>query len=128
MAEFLFQAVLVGALSLAGFTMAARFLAFPKPPPGPDSDEVRLEVIAALARMGSVHSVEPLLALEGKAVKGAARDAARAIQARLGDADAGRLSVVDACAGEGAVSLEASRVGEKSGERSRGRSWAKRSS
>lgn len=82
------------------------------------SEEIRLAVIDELRRTGTVRCVEPLLALQPVAVRDKARDAVRAIQARLGDADAGRLSVVDTTASEGAVSVslqEPKAGGERNG-------------
>lgn len=64
---------------------------------------VRLAAIATLARIGSVAAVEPLLPhtepLLGGAVKAAAVDAVAAIQARLGGAEAGRVTLVAPGAG-----------------------------
>ncbi|HEY3450724.1 MAG TPA: hypothetical protein VGK67_30485 [Myxococcales bacterium] len=82
---------------------------------GVDSGEARFAVVGALRRFGTARAVEPLLGLEGKVGEHAIRDAIRAIQARLGDADAGRLSMVDVSASVGAVSLEPPKAGEKSG-------------
>lgn len=66
----------------------------------------RAAAVEALGAIGSVKVVEPLTRLlEDRALASPARDAIRKIQARLGDADAGRLSVAperDPC---GAVSL-----------------------
>ncbi len=84
------------------------------------SSPVALEAAAeALGNIGTVTAVEPLGALVEKGpIKDVARDAVRAIQARLGDVAAGRLSVVGPGAGSGALSLEASSdAGEPSRER-----------
>ncbi|HEY3450726.1 MAG TPA: HEAT repeat domain-containing protein [Myxococcales bacterium] len=75
------------------------------------SDSVRREAAVGLGKIGTIRCVEPLLPLSGSvfgdaALKEAARDAVRAIQARLGDAGGGRLSVVDERAGEGGLSVE----------------------
>ena len=68
--------------------------------------DVRQRAAVALGRLGTIEAVEPLLPLAHAvlpgAVRDAARDAVRAIQSRLGEAGAGRLSVVgtpDAAAG-----------------------------
>ncbi|MGC4114838.1 MAG: hypothetical protein QM765_09555 [Myxococcales bacterium] len=70
-----------------------------------ESAKVKVAAAAALAKVGTVRAVEWLLPLTqgvlAGAVGDAAREAVRAIQARLGDADAGRLSVVDARVGGG---------------------------
>ncbi|MGC4114840.1 MAG: HEAT repeat domain-containing protein [Myxococcales bacterium] len=76
------------------------------------SDAVKREAAVGLAQAGTVRSVEPLLPLSqgvlgNAALKEAARDAIRAIQSRLGDADGGRLSMVDERAGEGGLSVGA---------------------
>jgi hypothetical protein len=73
------------------------------------ADAVRAAAARSLGRVGSIAAVEPLLvltkgALFGGAARDAARDAVRRIQERLGDADAGRLSLAEA-GNEGAVSL-----------------------
>lgn len=65
---------------------------------------VRETCVEALARLGTVAAVEPLLAL-ADAGDEAARRAIDAIQARLGDVEAGRLSVVKPSQTEGALSL-----------------------
>ncbi|HEY3450725.1 MAG TPA: hypothetical protein VGK67_30490 [Myxococcales bacterium] len=82
---------------------------------------VRRLAAVGLSKVGSVKAVEPLLPLaEGvlaaSEVKDAARDAVRAIQARLGDAGAGRLSVVDERAGEGGLSVESPDLRQRSGQ------------
>jgi len=73
------------------------------------SDEVRVWTAEALKRVGTVRSVEPLLlAASGNAsidLKNTARSAVRAIQNRLGDVEAGGLSLVDSAAGESAGAL-----------------------
>ncbi|HEY3444914.1 MAG TPA: HEAT repeat domain-containing protein [Myxococcales bacterium] len=71
-----------------------------------DSD-VRHAAVLALGKVGDIQAVEPLLPLANTVLPGALRDAAREavrrIQSRLGEADAGRLSVArvdeDATAG-----------------------------
>ncbi|MGC4114841.1 MAG: hypothetical protein QM765_09570 [Myxococcales bacterium] len=86
---------------------------------GHESAAVRREAAAGLGKVGTVRAVEPLLpltqgVLADGALKDAARDAVRAIQARLGDAGGGRLSVVQAVAEEGALSVgQVTRAGEK---------------
>ena len=75
-----------------------------------EAPAVRRAAADALAHAGTVAAVESLLPLakglfEDAHVKEAARDALRRIQARLGDADAGRLSVVEPADAAGAVSL-----------------------
>lgn len=77
---------------------------------GHPSSKARRAAAEALSAVGTVRAVEPLLALtEGvfgdAAVRQAALEAARAIQARLGDAEGGRLSVVEPVGGEGGLSL-----------------------
>lgn len=59
--------------------------------------EVRAAVIPYLRDHGTVACVEPLLSLAGEEprLRDAARDAVRAIQERLGNAGAGRLTVLD---------------------------------
>lgn len=70
----------------------------------------------ALGATGSVRAVEPLLPLTkgvfNADLRAAARDAIRRIQARLGDADAGRLSLADRAEGE--LSLPDGEPGELS--------------
>ena len=61
-------------------------------------DEVRVAAARALGAVGSVHAVEPLLPctrglLTARDLKNAARDAIAAIQARLGDVEAGALTL-----------------------------------
>ncbi len=73
------------------------------------ADGVRCAAARSLGRVGSIAAVEPLLALTKGALFGgeareAAREAVRRIQERLGDADAGRLSLAEP-GGEGALSL-----------------------
>ena len=65
-----------------------------------DVAEVRRAAAIALGLTGSVRAVEPLLEAGGDA----ARDAVRRIQARLGDAGAGRLSLAQEDATAGALS------------------------
>jgi HEAT repeat protein len=74
---------------------------------------VHLAAAKALAAVGTIAAVEPLLRLtEGvlrhAGVKEAAREAVRAIQARLGPADAGQLSVSAPAALAGALSTTSS--------------------
>jgi HEAT repeat protein len=72
-----------------------------------EAREVKEAAATALGKTGSIRAVEPLLQwAKTGAVGSVARDAVRSIQARLGDAGAGRLSVVDSVGAEGAVSLE----------------------
>jgi len=72
-----------------------------------EAREVQEAAAKALGECGTIRVVEPLLqSARAGAVGSAARDAVRRIQARLGDAGAGRLSVVEAAGAEGAVSLE----------------------
>lgn len=59
-----------------------------------DADEVRIAAAKALGKMDTTRAVEPLLLVQGKLlseVKTTAQQAARTIQGRLGDAEAGRL-------------------------------------
>ncbi|MDP2317027.1 MAG: hypothetical protein Q8P41_29310 [Pseudomonadota bacterium] len=63
----------------------------------------RSAVAEALGRVGTVHAVEPLLAA-GFVTE------ARAIQARLGEVEAGRLSLSDAEGGQLALAAEAGRL------------------
>lgn len=58
---------------------------------GRDAEAVQCAAAVALGRPGSVRAVEPLLPL----TEALLRAAVAAIQARLGDAEAGRLSLVD---------------------------------
>jgi len=63
-------------------------------------------VIESLGRIGSIRAVEPLAALaERGSLQSEARDAMRRIQARLGDVEAGRVSLVEDRGPEGALSL-----------------------
>ena len=55
----------------------------------------------ALGAVGNVEAVEPLLALKSTA----GREAARHIQERLGDAEGGRLSLVEHSEKEGGLSV-----------------------
>lgn len=77
-----------------------------------DSDVARRAAIVALRKTGTVRAVEPLLAISKGPLAELARDTARAIQALLGDVEAGRLSVVDvgAAGGELSVAGEAAKV------------------
>lgn len=70
---------------------------------------LRSSAIRALSRVGTVKAVEPLLMisknfLEVGEIRDAAKRAIREIQGRIGDADAGRLSVIDPDDERGAVS------------------------
>jgi hypothetical protein len=71
--------------------------------------EVQVAAARALGVCGTVKAVEPLLArgkgLLGSDFKQTARDAVRAIQSRLGDAEAGRLALAEPAPEEGALSL-----------------------
>jgi hypothetical protein len=75
-----------------------------------ESDAVRAAAAQALVRHGTIRAVEPLLALtkglrtSGR-VKLLAQDAIRQIQSRLGDVEAGRLSLATPAEQEGALSL-----------------------
>lgn len=75
-----------------------------------DDDHVQLAAVGALGRIGTVACVGPLLSLTSGlrlpgAVKEAAREAIRRIQARVGPVDGGRLSLVDEHAASGGLSL-----------------------
>jgi hypothetical protein len=75
-----------------------------------DSVTIRFAVVEALGQVGSVRAVEPLLALTAgllasPSVKQAAREAVARIQSRLGDAEAGRLSLAVPSGDAGALSL-----------------------
>lgn len=75
---------------------------------GHSSDEVRIAAAQALGQAGTIRAVEPLLLVKNKLlrdVKTTARQAARAIQGRLGNVEAGCLSVVEHQDGQGALSL-----------------------
>jgi HEAT repeat protein len=77
---------------------------------GRASDAVRTAAAGALARVGTVRAVEPLLALTSglltaPSLKRAAREAVERIQGRLGDAEAGRLSLVVPAEEAGSLSL-----------------------
>lgn len=75
---------------------------------GHSADDVRIAAAQALGKVGTVRAVEPLLLVKGKLlsdVKTTAQQAARAIQSRLVDAEAGRLSVVESTDQRGALSL-----------------------
>jgi HEAT repeat protein len=71
--------------------------------------EVRAAAASALGLVGTVRAVVPLLPLTEGILHGelrqAARDAIRKIQSRLGDAEAGRISLAGAEESSGAVSL-----------------------
>jgi HEAT repeat protein len=74
-----------------------------------DGSPLRAEAAEALGLVGSIHAVEPLLPFTHGVLPSRTREAARAavqqIQARLGDAAAGRLSLVQVGEREGEVSL-----------------------
>jgi HEAT repeat protein len=77
-----------------------------------DSIAVKIASATALGLVGSIDAVEPLLPLvkgllESAELKEAAREAIRRIQARLGDADAGRLSLLGESEQSGALSIAA---------------------
>ncbi|MFZ5477632.1 MAG: HEAT repeat domain-containing protein [Myxococcota bacterium] len=69
--------------------------------------DVRIAAVEALARVGTVRAVEPLLEVAGGVLPGAQRRAVRAavaaIHVRLGDVEAGRVSMADGL--EGAVTV-----------------------
>ena len=69
----------------------------------------KLAAIQALGKLGTAAAVEPLLAyaeaFAPSALKDAARQSIAAIQARLGDVAAGRLSLADGRSQEGQLSL-----------------------
>jgi hypothetical protein len=69
-----------------------------------------LPAIEALGRIGTARAVEPLQKrreglLTASRLKDAAKEAIRQIQSRLGDVDAGRLSLVETSQGSGDLSL-----------------------
>ena len=75
-----------------------------------EAAEVRAAAARALGQVGTVRAVEPLLALTtgllaSPSVKQAAREAVARIQSRLGDAEAGRLSLAVPSGDAGALSL-----------------------
>jgi HEAT repeat protein len=77
-----------------------------------DAIAVKTAAAAALGLVGSIDAVEPLLPfsrglLESAELKEAARKAIRGIQERLGDADAGRLSLLGESEQAGALSIAA---------------------
>jgi hypothetical protein len=76
-----------------------------------EETEVQIAAAQALGTVGSVSAVEPLLPLTKGFGRGPLRDAARgaiaSIQSRLGDVQAGRLSLVEHDALAGAVALAA---------------------
>jgi HEAT repeat protein len=71
--------------------------------------EVQQASAAALAEVGSVAAVEPLLQVAGASGRGPARQAARTavarIQSRLGHVEAGRISLAEGQTFEGALTL-----------------------
>lgn len=75
------------------------------------SDEVGAGAAKALERVGTVRAVELLLLVEKSQVtlelKTAAREAVRAIQGRIGPAEAGRLSLGEQRDNQGALSIAA---------------------
>jgi hypothetical protein len=73
-------------------------------------DVIQIAAVNALGRLGTVNAVESLHNLNhslftNKNVKDASETAIRDIQGRLGDVDAGRLSLAQVQADEGALSL-----------------------
>jgi HEAT repeat protein len=66
---------------------------------------VKRAAAAALGLVGTVRAVEPLLFEEQGELGHSARDAVRRIQARLVDADAGRVSLAPQQSGSGALSI-----------------------
>jgi hypothetical protein len=79
---------------------------------GREEPAIRVAAAKALGLVGTVHAVEPLLPLTKEllgalGLRAAALDAVRSIQARLGDAEAGRVSVAKVEDVAGAVSLAA---------------------
>lgn len=83
-----------------------------------DAVAVKAAAAKALGLVGTVRSVEPLLPFTqglfaDGALKDAAREAIRGIQSRLGEAQAGGLSVVDGRAGEGGLSVPSLPSGTK---------------
>jgi len=85
-----------------------------------DAVAVKVAAAKALGAVGTVRAVEPLLPFtqglfaDGE-LKDAARDAVRGIQARLGEVEAGGLSVVDERVGEGGLSLHDGKSRERGG-------------
>ncbi|HEY3446445.1 MAG TPA: HEAT repeat domain-containing protein [Myxococcales bacterium] len=68
----------------------------------------REAAVLSLGQVGTIRAVEPLTALAASGpLRAAAREAIRRVQARLGDAEAGRLSVAPERGAAGAVSLPA---------------------
>lgn len=65
---------------------------------------LRDELVEALGQLGGLRAVEPLLALEASGVA-QARGAITRIQSRMGEVEAGRLSVVHDTGAEGGLSL-----------------------
>lgn len=86
---------------------------------GDPSDDVQRASAEALGAVGSVRAVEPLLGLTGGLGRAALRQAARGaiaqIQSRLGDVEAGRLSLTDGSL-EGAVRLADTSVAVRGGD------------
>lgn len=70
------------------------------------SDRVRTSAIESLAKIGTVKAVEPLYVLaKERRFKRQARTAIDSIQSRLGDVEAGRLSLAPNVDADGALSL-----------------------
>jgi len=85
-----------------------------------DAVAVKVAAAKALGAVGTVRAVEPLLPFTqglfaAGELKDAARDAVRGIQARLGEVEAGGLSVVDERVGEGGLSLHDGKSRERGG-------------
>lgn len=84
---------------------------------GHREERVQMAAASALGALGGIGAVEPLLPLTRGLLHAdlhaAAREAVRRIQSRLGDADAGRLSVAEARP-EGALSISEAEGGELS--------------
>ena len=71
-----------------------------------DQVPLQVQIIEALSNLGTARSVEPLMKLVGGSmIKTGARQAIRRIQSRLGDVDAGRLSIIESADEAGSLSL-----------------------
>jgi len=70
-----------------------------------DDAEVRRAAVVALGEAGTVRSVEAMLASGKGGLKEAVRDSVRRIQERIGDVEAGGLSLVEPVGPVGAVSV-----------------------
>jgi HEAT repeat protein len=74
-----------------------------------DEAEIRLSAVQALEQVGTITAVEPLLpfarTLSSSKLSRAARKAVDAIQARLGEREAGRLAVAEAHPQQGELSM-----------------------